>query len=158
MSRVAATRENLTIEKEQSMSGESAAQGIKGSYGEGFVIMGTDRIEVSPDGKKVTVYTNGGVETKTAAGQAAAKGTHISEDFNTVVLNGVTIERSGDGHLVISSPGIFIAKPSPANDSAKSKAALQIGAIEPDGAHKGEIYGGRWSKEDGRDNKPSWFL
>jgi hypothetical protein len=33
-----------------------------------------------------------------------------------------------------------------------------IGAIESTGEHKGETYGGIWSKEYGGDNKPIWFL
>src|ERR1035438_7107474 len=105
--------------------GSAKKQDIKGSYGEGFVIMGTDRIEVSPDGKKVTAYTNDGVETKAASGEAPAQGISISADFNTVVLNGATIERAADGHLVISAPGgVVITKPAPANDSAaKAKTA-----------------------------------
>src|ERR1035437_1230967 len=66
---------------EKSMSGESAKQDIKGSYGEGFVIMGTDRVEVSPDGKKVTAYTNDGVELKDAvASGAATREGSISEE------------------------------------------------------------------------------
>jgi len=46
----------------------------------------------------------------------------------------------------------------PANDSALEKATHEIGAIESAGEHKGEIYGGLWSKEYGGDNKPIWFL
>jgi hypothetical protein len=122
------------------MSVESAKQDIKGSYGEGFVIMGTDRIEVSPDGKKVTAYTNDGVETKAAkpapaeAAGAATRGISISADFTTVVLNGATIERAADGHLVISSPGAVITKPGPANDTAaKPKTAPEIGDEMEDG-------------------------
>ena len=133
------------------MAVESAKQDIKGSYGEGFIIMGTDRVEVSPDGEKVTAYTNDGVETK-AASAAATPGISISADFNTVVLNGATIERAADGHLVISSSGTVITKPGPANDTA-SKATHEIGAIESTGEHKGEIYGGIYSA----DNKPIWF-
>ena len=35
----------------------------------------------------------------------------------------------------------------------------QIGEIERDGDHKGEIYGGIWSrKKYGSDNRPIWFL
>ena len=79
------------------MSAESAKLDVQVSVGKDFVIMGTDRVEVSPDGKKVTAYTNDGVETKPASG-AATQGISISADFNTVVLNGATIERAADGH------------------------------------------------------------
>jgi hypothetical protein len=136
------------------MGVESAKQDIKGSYGEGFVIMGTDRIEVSPDDKKVTAYTNDGVETKPASGTAITRdgaisegavplsrdgGISISADFNTVVLNGATIERAPDGHLVISAPGTVITKPGPANESAaKGKTAPEIGDEVADGT----IYAG----------------
>jgi hypothetical protein len=139
------------------MSAESASakQDVQVSVGKDFVIMGGDRVEVSPDGKKVTAYTNDGVETKAASG-AATQGISISADFNTVVLNGATIERAADGHLVISAPGTVITKPGPANDSA-AKAAHEIDDVERDGEHKGEIYGGIWTKEYGGDNKPIWF-
>jgi hypothetical protein len=53
---------------------------------------------------------------------------------------------------VISTPGIVITKPAPANDSA-SKATHEIGAIDRDGDHKGEIYGGILPS----DKKPMWF-
>ena len=133
------------------MAVESAKQDIKGSYGEGFVIMGADRIEVSPDGKKVTAWTNDGVETKAASGAAQREGAiseevvpssrdggiSISADFNTVVLNGATIERAADGHLVISAAGTVITKPGPANDSSKSRAAPQIGDLDDGGVYVG---------------------
>ena len=129
------------------MTVESAKQDVQVGIGKDFVIMGGDRVEVSPDGKKVTAYTNDGVETKAVSGVATAcdgaisegavplsrdGGISISADFNTVVLNGATIQRAPDGHLVISSPGTVITKPGPANDTA-SKAAHEIGAIESTG-------------------------
>jgi hypothetical protein len=132
------------------MTEESAKQDVQVSVGKDFVIMGTDRVEVSPDGKKVTAYTNDGIETKAASG-AATPGITISADFNTVVLNGATIERAADGHLVISAPGTVITKPGPANDTA-AKATHEIGDIESTGDHKGEIYGGLYPA----DNKPIW--
>jgi len=134
------------------MTVDSAKQDVKVSFGQDFVIIGGDRVEVSPDGKKVTAYTNEGVETKAASG-AAAQGISISADFNTVVLNGATIERAADGHLVISSSGTVITKPDPANDTAAKAPTHDIGAIESAGEHKGEIYGGIYPA----DNKPIWF-
>ena len=139
------------------MSVESAKQDVQVSVGKDFVIIGGDRVEVSPDGKKVTAYTNDGVETKVAAGTLGIPGSgiagiSISADFNTVVLNGATIERAVDGHLVISAPGTVITKPGPANDTA-AKATLEIGAVESTGEHKGEIYGGVFP-----DGKPGWIL
>jgi hypothetical protein len=124
--------------------GSPKKQDIKGSYGEGFVIMGGDRIEVSPDGKKVTAYTNDGVETKAATGEAPAQGISISADFNTVVLNGATIERAADGHLVISAPGgTVITKPAPANDSTAASATPQIGdKMQAGHPNAGWIYAG----------------
>ena len=38
------------------------------------------------------------------------------------------------------------------------KATPEIGAIESTGKHKGETYGGTWTKEHGGDYKPIWFL
>jgi hypothetical protein len=135
------------------MAVESAKQDVQVSVGKDFVIMGGDRVEVSADGKKVTAYTNDGVETKAAAsGAAVAQWVSISADFNTVVLNGATIERAADGHLVISSSGTIITKPAPANDTA-AKATHEIGAIEITGEHIGEIYGGIYPA----DYKPIWF-
>jgi hypothetical protein len=120
------------------MAVESAKQDVQVSVGKDFVIMGTDRVEVSPDGKKVTAYTNDGVETKAASG-AATQGISISADFNTVVMNGATIERAADGHLVISALGTVITKPGPANDTAaKGKTAPQIG----DKMEDGTVYAG----------------
>ncbi len=120
------------------MAVESAKQDVKVSFGQDFVIMGGDRVEVSADGKKVTAYTNDGVETKAASG-AATQGISISADFNTVVLNGATIERAADGHLVISAPGTVITKPGPANDTTvKGKTAPEIG----DEMEDGTIYAG----------------
>jgi hypothetical protein len=120
------------------MAVESAQQDVQVSVGKDFVIIGGDRVEVSPDGKKVTAYTNDGVETKAASG-AATQGLSISADFNTVVLNGATIERAADGHLVISAPGTVITKPGPANDTgAKHKTAVEVG----DEMEDGTIYAG----------------
>jgi|GEM_PF-6562796 len=124
------------------MSGESAKRDIKGSFGKDFVVLGTDRIEVTPDGQKVTVYTNDGLETKAASG-AATQGISISADFNTVVLNGATIERAADGHLVISSSGTVITRPGQANGSV-SKAAPEIGAIVRTGATPAYQTRERW--------------
>jgi hypothetical protein len=146
--------------EEKVMFVESATQDVQVSVGKDFVIMGGDRVEVSPDGKKVTVYTNSGVETKAASSAAATQGISISADFNTVVLNGATIERVADGHLVISAPGTVTTKPGPANDTAAQRgwgpiqAIHEIGARETTGEHKGEIYGGIYPA----DNKPIWFL
>src|ERR1035438_202439 len=101
------------------MSGESAKQDVQVSVGKDLstaTIQGV-RVEVSPDGKKVTAYTNDGVEIKAASGEAPAQGISISADFNTVVLNGVTIQRAADGHLVITAPGGTVKQAAPANDT-----------------------------------------
>ena len=135
------------------MAVESAQQDVQVSVGKDFVIMGTDRVEVSPDDKKVTAWTNDGVETKAASG-SATQGISISADFNTVVLNGATIERAADGHLVISTPGtVILAEPGAGRRYGAAKTAHEIGTIESTGEHKGEIYGGIYPA----DNKPIWF-
>jgi hypothetical protein len=94
------------------------------------VTIGGVKVEVGPD-SNVVVYTNDGVQTKPASGEAAAKGTQISisADFNTVVLNGATIERAADGRLVISTPGIVITKPEPANDVVEKLPDLAAGRL-----------------------------
>lgn len=115
----------------------TAQQDVQVSVGKDFVIMGEDRVEVSADGKKVTAYASNGVETKAAAGETAATpGISISADFNTVVLNGVTIERAADGHLVISAPGgtVLVQQQAPANDSKKT---LEIGDVKDGWAYVG---------------------
>jgi hypothetical protein len=135
------------------MSVESAQQDVKVSFGQDFVIMGTDRIEVSPDGKKVTAYTNDGVETKAASGAATSRegaisqgavslsrdgGISISADFNTVVLNGAIIKRAADGHLVISAPDATVKQAAPANNSAaKANTAIEIGDLDDGGVYVG---------------------
>ena len=103
------------------------------------VTFGESKVEVSADGKKVTAYTSDGVETRTATnGAAASEGTliQVSKDFNTVVLNGVTIECAADNHLVISAPGVVITKPGPSNDSKKPK-TLEIGDVRDGWAYVG---------------------
>ena len=111
------------------------------------VVIGGAKVEVASDGKKVTAYTNEGVETKAAdTGAVAAEGTQISinKEFNAVVLNGVTIERSADGHLVISAPGgTVITKPAPANDTANNSTEPELYSVMPAGhSHAGWIYMG----------------
>jgi hypothetical protein len=113
------------------MAAESLQQDIQVSVGKDLTtaIIGGYKVEVSPD-SNVSVYTNDGVQTRPGivAGDGR-KGTHISisEDFNIVVLNGAAIERAADGHLVISTPGVVITKPAPANDYAAINAQPQIG-------------------------------
>jgi hypothetical protein len=138
------------------------------SFGKDFVIMGGDRVEVSPDGEKVTAYAKDDVEAKAASGVIPVQGGSFSADFNTVVLNGVTIVRAADGHLVISVPGGVVKQgAAPANDGLfvppvassdvsrllRAKATLEIGAVESTGEHKGEIYGGIYPA----DKNPIWF-
>ncbi len=124
------------------MAAESSQQDIQVSVAKDLATatIGGIKVEVSTD-SNVVVYSNEGIRTKPVAGETA-KGTHISADFNTLVLNGATIERA-DGHLVISTPGIVITKPAPANDSTAISAEPQIGDVMPAG-HKqaGWIYAG----------------
>jgi hypothetical protein len=68
----------------------------------------------------------------------------LGNDFGPVV-----VEANG-AQVMIEADGRFHA----ANDSAKTETAPEIGAIETDGDHKGEIYGGILPD----DNKPIWFL
>jgi hypothetical protein len=117
---------------------ETPKQYVRVSVGTDFVIMGTDRIEVSADGKTLTAYTNDGVEIKFAK-PATSQAIGISADFKTVVLNGTAIERAADGHLVISTPRTVITKTRLANDAAtKPRAVVEIG----DEMEDGTIYAG----------------
>jgi hypothetical protein len=54
------------------MAVESARQDVQVSFGKDFVVMGDDRVEVSPD-SNVVVYTNEAVQTNSPFGEAAAK-------------------------------------------------------------------------------------
>ncbi len=105
------------------------------------------RVEVSADGKKVTAYTDAGVEARGATpDDDAAHGTNIniSSDFNKFVLNGVCIERAADGHLVVTAAAVTVVhKQAAANDAnwdapAKEKAKtaekpLRVGQMMEDG-------------------------
>ena len=73
---------------------------------------------MSADGRRATAYADG-VETRAAGSATATEGTQISvrKGFNGVVLNGVTIEQAGDGHLVITAPFTVFIKNAAANDS-----------------------------------------
>src|SRR3954471_9885911 len=90
---------------------------------ESTVVIGDAKIEVAADGKKVTAYSDAGVEINQAEAPKT-QGTHFSvtKDFNTIVLNGVTIRHAADGHLVIWAPGTLMTKPAPANDATPSQA------------------------------------
>ncbi len=94
------------------------ANGAPVTVGKNFVIMGGDRIEVGPRSHRVTAYTYDAVEVKTRYG-SLAPGVNISPDFNTVVLNGVMIERAADKHLVISAPGAVSVRRGPKGASAR---------------------------------------
>ena len=118
-------------------------------------MIGDAKIEMNDGGQKVTAYASAGVEMKSAGGKTNEKSAQlgVSADFKTVVVNGVTVEKAADGHMVISAPGTVLTKPAPANDSVRSSTSLQTGDVETDGEHKGEIYGGIYPA----DNKPIWF-
>ena len=69
-------------------------------------------------------------------------------------VSGITVNVQG-ATITVDKNGT-VAMRTAANDTA-AKAAHEIGAIETTGEHKGEIYGGIWTKEYGGDNKPIWF-
>ena len=96
-----------------------------------------------------------------------SKATEISlgEGFGEVALkvNGATVEVHADGSVAAHTAGdvdawtnASVRVHAAANDTG-AKATLEIGAVALAGDHKGEIYGGIWSKEYGGDNKPIWF-
>jgi hypothetical protein len=78
----------------------------------------------------------------------------LGDWFGTTVVQGggIKVELSSDGTIDVYTNGAVKVHPA-ANDDTKSKAAHEIGAIESDGDHKGEIYGGIYPA----DNKPIWF-
>ena len=79
-------------------------------------------------------------------GSAGKPEISLGHDFGPVVVrvNGVSID--------VGSDGVVNVKPAPANDTA-AKAPHEIGSIESEGEHKGEIYGGHYPADD----KPIWF-
>ena len=85
---------------------------------------------------------------------SSAKEISLGEGFGEVAVkaNGIRIELHADGSVDAYTAGAVKVHPA-ANDSAKSRAALQIGDIESDGDHKGFIYGGILPG----DKKPIWF-
>jgi hypothetical protein len=84
-----------------------------------------------------------------------AKEISLGDGFGEVALkvNGTTVEVHADGSVDAYTAGAVKLHPA-ANDTAKSRAVLQVGDIESNGDHKGEIYGGIYPA----DNKPIWFL
>ncbi len=100
------------------------------------VVFDGARIEISADGQQVTAYTNGGVDaqaSKRAAGGKDGVRLHVSKDFRTVLLNGVTIKRAGGNDLVIVAAGAVVVKP-----EIGRSGILEVGARMEDGT----IYAG----------------
>lgn len=71
------------------------------------ILMGNTLVEVSPDGKKVTAYTNDSIDLRLAYTKKAAVGrlVSISPDFNKVSVSGVTVKRAPNGYITIHAPG-----------------------------------------------------
>jgi len=94
----------------------SAGVGVTVEKNVSTVVIGGSKVEIAADGNRVTVYMSERMEIKApSAGEAPAKATqfNISADCNTVVFNGVSIERAADGHLAITAPGTVITNPQP---------------------------------------------
>ena len=99
---------------------------------------------------------------------SSAKEISLGDGFGEVAVkaNGIRIELHADGSVDAYTAGAVMVHPA-ANDGLfvppiassdssqllRAKAALEIGAIESTGDHKGEIYGGTLPS----DNKPIWF-
>jgi hypothetical protein len=101
-------------EMEKAMPGASATKDIQIIVGRDMttaIIQGA-KVEVSPGGN-VVVYTNGGIQTKPASGDAGAKGIHISEDFNAVSLYGARVDLTADGSFIVCTSGTVKVKPAP---------------------------------------------
>ncbi len=113
------------------------------------VTFGAHKVEIDDAAKTVTAYTDKGIEmttaaTATAAGDGAA--VSISENFNTVVLKGVSVGQAEDGHLVISADGHKVynkpAAPAPLNEAALAaavEAATPAATAEAPAAEKAAV-------------------
>jgi len=74
-----------------------------------------------------------------------AREINLGEHFGYVLV------KANGAQVAIGADGSIQGIPAPANDTAK--APHQIGCVEADGDHKGEIYGGIFP-----DGKPGWIL
>ncbi len=130
-----------------------------------IIILGENRVEISPDGKRVTAYTKDGFETKAASPAETDSEdieVSISNDLNTVVVNGVTVSQADDGQLFIIAPGAKVSnKPLSeysemisevaAAPAEEAKPVLETGQKMKDGT----IYIGRFKSADGTER--DWF-
>ena len=89
---------------------------------------------------------------------SSAKEISLGDGFGEVAVkaNGTRIELHADGSLDVYTAGAVKVHPA-ANDTAAKAATHEIGAVERDGDHKGEIYGGIFPKAYGGDDKPMWL-
>lgn len=118
------------------MSGESANNDVQVSVGHNLstaVIQGI-RVRVGPD-SNVVVYTNREVQKMPASGEAAAKGTFISEDSNTVVLKGVMIDCTPHGGVVVHTDGTLKVRSTRMDNSSAPKVLPRIGDVRTDGTY-----------------------
>jgi len=96
-------------------------------------------------------------------GSGKAREISLGEDFGDVAVkvNGIRIEVHTEGSITVNVQGATItidkngtvARQAAANDASEAKTTHEIGYIERDGDHKGEIYGGIFP-----DGKPGWIL
>jgi hypothetical protein len=99
---------------------KNAQFSVNAETGSVTATIGDTRVEISADGKTITAYSRNGIAQEVlAAAPAVEEGVKISlsKDFNTAVVNGVTLRQAPDGCLVIgAAPGtVVISKP--ANDT-----------------------------------------
>ncbi len=123
------------------------------------VTLGENRVEISPDGKRVTAYTRDGLETKAAVPvDAASEGAEIivSNDLNTIVVNGVTVGQADDGHLFIIAPGAKVSnRPIFTGETAVIEAASEVKTPPEADLKDGTIYIGRFKNRDGTER--DWY-
>src|ERR1035437_7000965 len=86
-------------------------------------------------------------------GSGKAREISLGEDFGDVAVkvNGVRVEVHTDGRVDAYTNGPVQVHPA-ANDASEAKTTHEIGGIERNGDHKGEIYGGIFP-----DGKPGWI-
>src|ERR1039458_3938381 len=86
-------------------------------------------------------------------GSSKAREISLGEDFGDVAVkvNGVRVEVRTDGSILAYTNGPVQVHPA-ANDASEAKTTHEIGGIERNGDHKGEIYGGIFP-----DGKAGWI-
>lgn len=123
------------------------------------VSFGSTRIEIRENGK-VTIYAYDPIQTQAAAAEAQpVKGTQFSmnEDRSEVALNGITVRKAQEGHLILIVPkdtDIHYML-DPARIPKQSPAPVTPSPLKAGQRTKDGIYIGRFRSKDGTEK--DWF-